>query len=373
METYNVIFYAKKVKNNPRMSTIYLRITVSGKRTEISTGQVINSLQWGIKSGKIIGNTHNAKHLNALMEGIRSKVFECYTSLFNSGKEITCESLRNKYLKIEDKKVTLIEIFKDHNSKMKELIGKGFSKGTWERYETSLKHTQSFLKWKFNLSDIDICDINPAFVADYEFYLRKVRDCSNNSAVKYIKNFQKIINICLNNEWMNKNPFIVYKSKIEKIDVRFLTNQQLKKNQSKEFISQRLCIVRDIFVFCCFTGLAYIDIKNLTKQKICVGIDGGLWIKTKRGKTKIEASIPFLSEAQEILKRNEEHPKCTGQNIVLPVLSNQKMNEYLKEIGALCEIDFDITFHTARHTFATTVTLNNGVPLETLCKMLGHT
>lgn len=267
METYNVIFYAKKVKNNPRMSTIYLRITVSGKRTEISTGQVINSLQWGIKSGKIIGNTHNAKQLNALMEGIRSKVFECYISLFNSGKEITCESLRNKYLKIEDKKVTLIEIFKDHNSKMKELIGKGFSKGTWERYETSLKHTQSFLKWKFNLSDIDICDINPAFVADYEFYLRKVRDCSNNSAVKYIKNFQKIINICLNNEWMNKNPFIGYKSKIEKIDVRFLTNQQLKKNQSKEFISQRLCIVRDIFVFCCFTGLAYIDIKNLTKQK----------------------------------------------------------------------------------------------------------
>ena len=172
------------------------------------------------------------------MEGIRSKVFECYISLFNSGKEITCESLRNKYLKIEDKKVTLIEIFKDHNSKMKELIGKGFSKGTWERYETSLKHTQSFLKWKFNLSDIDICDINPAFVADYEFYLRKVRDCSNNSAVKYIKNFQKIINICLNNEWMNKNPFIGYKSKIEKIDVRFLTNQQLKKfSQKNSFLN----------------------------------------------------------------------------------------------------------------------------------------
>ena len=172
---------------------------------------------------------------------------------------------------------------------------------------------------------------------------------------------------------MNKNPFIGYKSKIEKIDVRFLTKQQLKKIQSKEFISQRLCIVRDIFVFCCFTCLAYIDIKNLTKQKICVGIDGGLWIKTKRGKTKIEVSIPLLSEAQEILKRYEEHPKCIGQNIVLPVLSNQKINEYLKEIGALCEIDFDITFHTARHTFATTVTLNNVMPLETLCKMLGHT
>jgi site-specific recombinase XerD len=131
--------------------------------------------------------------------------------------------------------------------------------------------------------------------------------------------------------------------------------------------------VRDIFVFCCYTGLAYVDVKNLTKQKISVGIDGGLWIKTKRAKTKIEASIPLLSEAHEILTKYENHQKCLNEDTVLPVLSNQKMNEYLKEIGALCEIDFDITFHTARHTFATTITLNNGVPLETVSKMLGHT
>jgi site-specific recombinase XerD len=127
------------------------------------------------------------------------------------------------------------------------------------------------------------------------------------------------------------------------------------------------------FCFLLFYRFSLHRYQESDKTKICVGIDGGLWIKTKRGKTKIEASILLLSEAQEILKRYEEHPKCIGQNIVLPVLSNQKINEYLKEIGALCEIDFDITFHTARHTFATTVTLNNGVPLETLCKMLGHT
>lgn len=134
-----------------------------------------------------------------------------------------------------------------------------------------------------------------------------------------------------------------------------------------------MSIVRDIFVFCCYTGLVYIDVKNLTKHKIIRGIDGGLWIKIKRTKTKVEASIPILVDAQEILKRYENHPKCVNASTVLPVLSNQKTNEYLKEIGALCEIDFDITFHTARHTFATTVTLNNGVPLETVSKMLGHT
>ncbi|WP_292010473.1 site-specific integrase, partial [Chryseobacterium sp.] len=247
-----------------------------------------------------------------------------------------------------------------------------FSKGTWKRYETSLRHTQAFLKWKFNLSDIDVRHINPGFIADYEFYLRTVRNCSNNSAVKYIRNFQKIINICLNNEWISKNPFIGYKSKIESVDVRFLTDMQLQKIREKNFNSERLRIVRDIFVFCCYTGLAYIDAKNLTRDKVTTGIDTGLWIKTKRVKTKIEASIPLLPEAQKILRRYENHPKCVNENIALPVLSNQKMNGYLKEIGDLCEIDFDITFHTARHTFATTVTLNNGVPLETVSKMLGH-
>ncbi|MDV3927782.1 recombinase [Elizabethkingia anophelis] len=373
METYSVLFYAKKVKNNSGISTIYLRITVSGKRTEISTGQTIKTSQWGIKSGKVTSNTPNAKQLNSLLEGIRSKLFECYSALFNSGKEITCESLRNKYLGVEEKKLTIIEVFKGHNLKMKELIGKEFSKGTWERYETSLRHTEAFMKWKFNITDIDIREINPGFIADYEFYLRTVRNCSNNSAVKYLKNFQKIINICLSNEWLSKNPFVSHKSKIDTVDVRFLTELDLMRIRSRKFVSERLRIVRDIFVFCCFTGLAYIDVKNLTRQKMIRGIDGGLWLKIKRTKTKVEASIPILPEAQEIINRYEDHPKCINEDTILPVPSNQKINEYLKEIGALCEIDFDITFHTARHTFATTVTLNNGVPLETVSKMLGHT
>jgi hypothetical protein len=298
---------------------------------------MIKTSQWSIKSGKVTGNTPKAQQLNSLLESSRAKLFECYNILFNEGREITCETLRNKYLGIEERKVTLIKVFKDHNSKMKELIGKEFSKGTWERYETSLRHTQAFMKWKYNITDIDVRYINLGFIADYEFYLRTVRNCSNNSAVKYIKNFQKIINICLDNGWMNKNPFTGYKSKIETVSVRFLTDLQLKKIQSKKFMSERLRIVRDIFVFCCYTGLAYIDVKNLTKHKITRGIDGGLWIKIKRTKTKVEASIPILADAHEILSRYENHHKCVNENTVLPVLSNQKMNEYLKEIGAVCD------------------------------------
>lgn len=288
-------------------------------------------------------------------------------------KEIIGETLKNHYLGTEEKKMMIVNVFKDHNQQMKDLIGKSFAKGTWERYETSLRHTIEFMKWKYNVTDMDVREINPAFISNYEFWLRTVRKCANNSAVKYMKNFQKIINICFANEWITKNPFVNYKSKLTPVVPDFLTEPQLEAIKNKIFKTERLSLVRDIFLFSCFTGLAYIDIQNLTNDSISLGIDGGKWIKIKRTKTKVEASIPILPMAESILGQYRNHPKCLNENKILPILSNQKMNEYLKEISALCELELDLTFHTARHTFATTVTLNNGVPLETVSKMLGHT
>ena len=269
--------------------------------------------------------------------------------------------------------MTIVEVFKDHNQQMKDLIGKSFAKGTWERYETSLRHTIEFMKWKYKVSDMDIREINPAFISNYEFWLRTERKCGNNSAVKYMKNFQKIINICLANEWIQRNPFSNYKSKLTAVVPEFLNEEELEIIKNKVFKTDRLSQVRDFFIFSCFTGLAYIDIQNLSHDSISIGLDGVRWIKIKRTKTKVEASIPILPIAEEILLKYKNHPKSINENKVFPVLSNQKMNEYLKEISMLCNLTTDITFHTARHTFATTVTLNNGVPLETVSKMLGHT
>lgn len=241
-----------------------------------------------------------------------------------------------------------------------------------ERYETSLRHTIEFLEWKYNVQDIDVREINPAFVANYEFWLRTVRKCENNTTVKYIKNFQKIINIYIANDWMTKNPFINYKSKLTPVIPNFLDENQLKIICEKEFKSERLTLVKDIFVFSCYTGLAYVDIQTLTADNISIGLNGRRWITTKRTKTKKDVRLPILPIADEILSKYSNHPKCLNENKVLPILSNQKMNAYLKEISDICEVGFDLTFHTARHTFATTVTLNNGVPLETVSKMLGH-
>lgn len=372
MNHYNLLFYAKKTKSNPELSAIYLRITVRGKRSEISTGQTIPTASWCSKSGKLKGNAQQSKFINSLLEHIKFKIFSCYNELILANKEITSETLKNRYLGIDEKKVTIIEVFKDHNKQMFDLIGETFSKGTWERYETSLRHTIEFLKWKYNVSDIDVKQINPEFVSNYEYWLRTVRKCANNSTVKYIKNFQKIINICFANEWISKNPFINYKSKLTTVVPNFLSQSHIEQILNKEFKSERLASVRDIFIFSCYTGLAYVDIKNLTYENIFIDLKGEKWIKTNRTKTKVALSIPVLPIAEMIMNIYKDHPKCLNQNLVLPILSNQKMNEYLKEISTLCDIEFDLTFHAARHTFATTVTLNNGVPIETVSKMLGH-
>lgn len=228
------------------------------------------------------------------------------------------------------------------------------------------------MQWKYNISDIDITKIDHAFITDYEFWLRSVRNCVNNTAVKYIKNFNKIIKICLANDWLDKNPFANYKSKVKEVERLFLTEDEIQALMNKEFKTERLILVRDIFLFSCFTGLAYIDVKNLTKSHISIGIDGEKWIFTHRQKTESASKIPILPVTQMIIDKYKNHPECINKDKLLLILTNQKMNAYLKEIADICEIEKDLTFHIARHTFATTVTLTNGVSIESVSKMLGH-
>ncbi len=292
--------------------------------------------------------------------------------LIHKNQELSIENFKELLFGSDEKQRMLVPIFQDHNNKIKELVGKEYAPGTLERYTTSLKHTIEFLEWKYNISDIEISKINHAFISDYEFYLRSVRNCANNTAVKYIKNFSKIIKICLANDWLEKNPFANYKAKVKEVERVYLTEKEVQNIIEKDLKNDRLSLVRDIFLFSCFTGLAYIDVKNLTKSHISLGIDGEKWIFTHRQKTESASKIPILPVTQIIIDKYENHPQAIGNDKLLPILSNQKMNAYLKEIAGVCEIDKELTFHIARHTFATTVTLTNGVPIESVSKMLGH-
>ena len=270
-------------------------------------------------------------------------------------------------------KKMLLEIFQEHNDEVESLIGKGFSPGTAERYRTCKKHVTEYIRKKYKKNDIPVQDVDHKFITGFEYYLKMTRKCAHNSAIKYITNFKKIIRIAYANDWIDKDPFVNWKGKLKIVEREFLTEGEIQRIIDLKFKIKRLDQVRDIFVFCCFTGLAYADVKKLTNADIVIGSDGEKWIKTRRTKTDTRSNIPILPIALAIIEKYEDDELLKEKDLVLPVLSNQKMNSYIKEIADCCGIVKNLTFHLARHTFATTVTLTNGVPIESVSKMLGHT
>ncbi len=369
----SILFYAKRSKTTTDgLVPIYLRITIDGQRIEQTIKRYVEPIKWSKEQGKMKGQSEEARILNTYLDILKGNIYNMQKELIHDGNEANFENFRNKFFGIEERKKMLVPIFEDHNQKVEALLNQEFAPGTLERYKTSLKHTIDFLKWKYNVSDIDIKKIDHVFVTEYEFYLRSVRKCANNTAVKYIKNFGKIIRICIANGWIDKNPFANFKSKVKEVERVFLVEEELEVMANKEIKFERLALVMDIFLFSCYTGLAYIDVKQLSSLNINIGIDGFKWIFTNRQKTDTKSNIPLLPMAEEIITKYKDHPQCINQGKLLPILSNQKMNAYLKELADMCGIQKELTFHIARHTFATSVTLTNGVPIESVSKMLGH-
>lgn len=365
--------YAKTTKANAAgQLPIYIRLTVDGQRFEFSSKKFIDKSKWSPELSKMKGSSEEARTLNNYLDLMKSKVFDIQMDLIHKNQELSLENFKSRILGTHQRAKMLIPIYQNHNDKIEELIGNGYAYGTLERFKISLKHLQEFILWKYNVSDISINKIDYAFVTEFEFYLRSVKKCNNNTAVKYVRNFRKIIKICLDNDWLDKNPCSRYEGKMKEVERDFLTEEELNRIYNKRFSSERLTLVKDIFIFSCYTGLAYVDVKGLKKDHIGIGMDGQKWIFKNRQKTDTKSKIPVLPIAQEIIQKYENHPRCLNEDAILPILTNQKMNSYLKEIGDLCDISKEITFHMARHTFATSVTLTNGVPIETVSKMLGH-
>ena len=372
--TISVSFYARKSRAKEDGQTpIFMRVKLGKDYFDTNTKLFIKADSWSGSLGKAKGNGEQAKFTNALIDSFKTKVLDYQRSLMVEGKPITIEAIKNKWLGVTTERPRLLlEIFEHHNKQMKELIDKEFSPLTYERYVTSKKHTRDFIKWKFNVDEIDIKELNYEFITDYEFWLKSIRNCDHNTTMKYLSNFKKIVNICLKNGWLPRDPFLGYKMSKREVERLYLTIDDLELISSKNLHIPRLDQVRDIFLFCCYTGLAYADVKKLTRSEISIGIDGEKWIFTHRQKTESATRVPLLPIAINILDKYKDHPQCINADRLLPVLSNQKMNGYLKEIADVSGISKKITMHTARHTFATTITLTNGVPLETVSKMLGH-
>ena len=374
-KSFGLLFYLKRSKmNTDGLVPVYLRITIDGARVEVSSKRYVNPVQWNTIRGKLNGTSEDVRTINTYLKTLEHEVFEVHRRMIEKKLPLTAVNLKNVLLgktgTAPDR--MLVPIFEEHNRQILALVGKEYSKATHERYETSLKHTKEFLLWKYKVADIDIHSIDHEFIMSYDFYLRSERKCNNNSTVKYLKNFKKIILICIANGWLDKDPFVKYKPKVKEVKRDFLSVEELNAIASKRLVSDRVTRVRDIFLFSCYTGLAYADVKKLKRSEVVTGIDGQRWIYTSRQKTGTDSRVPLLPKALELMAKYQDHPQCVDDGLLLPVLSNQKMNSFLKEIAEICGISKELTYHIARHTFATTVTLANGVSIESVSKMLGH-
>ncbi|MCF8716316.1 site-specific integrase [Joostella atrarenae] len=365
INSLSLLYYIKKSKaDQNKKCNIYMRITIDGKRAEFSINRKIEANRWIAKSGVAKGSSPEINELNSYLVKVKTALLNKHQEFIVNEKALTAISLRDAYLGKSRNNKMLLKIFQEHNDKVNSLIGKDFSAGTAERYRTAKKHIENFIKNEYKLNDIPVTDVDYRFISGFEYYLKTVRKCSHNTAIKYITNFKKIIRIALANDWIKKDPFLNWKVRLKNVEREFLLKKNLR--------TPRLEQVRDIFIFCCFTGLAYADVEKLNENDITIGIDGEKWIKTKRKKTNSKSNIPILPIAAMILDKYSDYIDNKGHNKLLPVLTNQKMNAYLKEIADLCGINKNFTPHMARHTFATTVTLSNGVPIESVSKMLGH-
>ena len=370
--TFCLLFYIRRTKlNRNGEAPIMMRITVNGVRVDASVKKTILPEFWSAAKGKALEKKREYKELNLYLDSIRLRIMKIQRELEIEEVSVSANSVLDRFQgKDAPVQRTLFEVFREHNDKCVQLSGTDMAPATVQRYETSLKHTRDFVWETYHKKDILLDEVSRQFIEDYEFWLKTEKKCCHNTATKYLKNFKKIIRIALENDWIKKDPFAYYRFKLEETDPEFLTMDEIKIILAKEFTIKRVEQVRDVFVFCIFTGLAFSDVKDLSPEHLVKDNKGELWIRKNRQKTKIMCNIPVLPVAASILDKYKDVAECTGK--LLPVLCNQRMNSYLKEIADVCGIHKNLSTHTARHSYATSICLANGVSMENVAKMLGH-
>ena len=368
--TFSVIFYLRRDrKKRDGTCPVMCRITIDGIDTRFNTKLHVQLSKWDVNANKVSGINPESRNLNARLDDIKASLHRIYHDLQRFD-IVTPEKIKGEFLGLDESGETILKLFDKHNEDVASMVGISKSAATLQKYNVTRKHVANFIKKKYRVSDMAVKSINDMFLRDFEVYLLTQERVSHNTMAKFMQFFKRIIILARNNGLIVHDPFANYKIQLKKVDRGYLTEQEMNKIIQKKFPTKRLEQVRDIFIFSCFTGLAYIDVKELTKNHIRISFDGNTWIMTKRHKTKVNVNVPLMDIPKKILQKYEgELP----DDKILPVLSNQKMNAYLKEIADVCGITKNLTFHLARHTFATTVTLAKGIPIETVSKMLGHT
>lgn len=373
-QTFSILFWinASRARNNS--AELYARIVVNGKRANLSLKTKIDPEKWDKKKGRLRSKDKGSLQVNQFIEQTRTQIFQCYMELKASQTTFTAHSLKARFLGEDKDHPSVQELIDYHNEKMEHVL----QYDTMRHFRTSQRYVMEYIKKEYKADDFFLKDLDYSFVLGFESFLRSYKPkhyqpiIGNNTIMKHIQRLRKMVRMAFHMEWIDKDPFVRFKPRIITKEREFLNQAELDSIENLSCSIQRLTNVKDLFIFSCYTGISYGDIMLLTNENIVTGEDGNAWIITTRRKTGTPVKVPLLPQASEILIKYSNDRRTGISNTLLPVLSNQKTNTYLKEIAYLCQIKKHLTFHMARHTFATTVTLSNGVPLETVSKLLGH-
>ena len=371
--TLSVLFIIKKAKllKNGE-APICMRITVNKRVAEVMIKRSIPIDLWNQKKECSKGKDRVAAELNHYINTVRAKVLQIHRELEIDNKPITADIIKDCFYGRDKVQRSLLEVYAEHNEKCRALIGKEYTESTVTKFDTSINRLKEYIRSCYHRDDIMLAELDGQFIRNFDFWLKTEKHCQNNSALKHLKNLKKVVRIALANDWIKKDPFYGIHFKQEEVNVEFLSREELDILMNKEFAIKRLEQVRDIFVFCCFTALAFVDVQQLSREHLIKDNNGALWIRKARQKTNQMCNIPVLSIPQRILRKYEDNAECIKKGVLLPVISNQRMNAYLKEIADLCGITKRLTTHVARHTAATVVFLANDVSMENVSKILGH-
>ena len=382
-QTLVLNFWLNRQKQRNGELALYIRITVDGQKTAISTGFYIDPEIWDPSRTRIKSNTQKHMQINSYIDRVRNMMQQYYLEHQSRGQKISSQDLKNLFLGIDKNEIkhkTLCEAFDYHNLKMQEKVNVGLINPiVLKRYHITKARLIEFMKITYKKEDMFLKDLKLSFITEFEHHLlvnnSKIthKPITTNTAHRYLKNLKKVIGMAIKLEWITSSPITKYSCTYQHPERIVLTEMEIHRLMQKELDFPRLDMIRDVFVFCCFTGFAYAEVFKFDRDVVQIGIDGEYWISTTRTKTGVRESVPLLPEALAIVRKYQNDPRCIRHNKLLPVLSNQRYNGYLKELAVICGIKKELTSHIARHTFATTVTLSNGVPIETVSKMLGHT
>lgn len=373
-KTFSVLFWLRKGRRVENMAPLYCRVTITGQRYEIPTNLRINAKHWNAEAQRVIGRTTNDKEANLLIERMIEDIEEAVRIIHQKGYELSMENFRLNYQAKDNQYSTLTSIFEYHRI----IKSKNLSESTNRQYDLTLRHLLNFVHIKYNVSDYAIEAINKPFVQEFFAYLQGFmreddkKRCNQNGALKHMQRFSKVMKMAFDNEWISRNPIKGLGEKKDKVEIGFLTEEEVKAFETIS-LPPYLSIARDEFLFSVYTGTPYGDMCELTGKNIILGIDHSKWLKYIRGKTGERVSLPLLEPAEDLIKRYESFHENKRDNKLFPMCTNQVMNRFLKDIAKAAHVYKRVTFHMGRHTFATTITLMKGIPIETVSKMLGHT